>query len=147
MPFNRVDYYLDNGPDPMPSIAPQAPTRCIGATSIKDGTLTQTPLIDCVQDFQVAFGLDTNADGNIETWVATLNGMTANQIQQQVREVRVFLLYQEGPGDTGKSPDFRFGGTLNLGDQDIAKSLDSSYQTHQHISTVEQFGPLRESLN
>ncbi len=49
--------------------------------------------------------------------------MTALQIQQQLREVRVFILFQEGLGKTSASPGFQFSGTLNLGDQDIANSL------------------------
>ena len=66
--------------------------------------------------------------------------MTASEIQQQLREVRVFLLYQEGLGDTQASlPSFRFSGILNLGDQDIANSLDpADYRgTAQQFSTVE----------
>jgi hypothetical protein len=132
MPFNRVDYYLDKILGP-PS---QFPNSCAASTftlyrstiNQVDGTLNKAPLIDCVRDFQVAFGLATNLDGNVNSWVQTLAGMSAAQIQQQVREVRVFLLYQEGLGDTAKLPgqgfsnsgssDFRFSGTLNLGDQD-----------------------------
>jgi type II secretory pathway pseudopilin PulG len=139
MPFNRVDYYLDK-------IATDFPSSCAGSTyTLYRSTIDQTtghldkaPLIDCVRDFQVAFGLATNLDGVVNSWVQTLGTMTAAQIQQQVREVRVFLLFQEGLGDTGKSPGFRFSGTLNLGDQDIAKSLDSSYQstnTFQQLSS------------
>jgi hypothetical protein len=53
--------------------------------------------------------------------------MSALQIQQYLREVRIFILYQEGLGDTSKSPSFRFSGYLNLGDQAIANSLDPTY--------------------
>ena len=62
--------------------------------------------------------------------------MTALQIQQQLREVRVFILFQEGLGETSKSPGFRFSGILNLGDQDIANSLDSAnYPRYEHFSS------------
>ncbi len=61
MPFNRVDYYLDN------SIAADIPSSCAAGTftlyrstiNQADGKLNKNPLIDCVEDFQVAFGLDT----------------------------------------------------------------------------------------
>ena len=53
MPFNRVDYYLDSA---------NVPTSCSGtytlyrATYKPDGAPDlQTPIIDCVKDFQVAF--------------------------------------------------------------------------------------------
>ncbi len=126
MPFNRVDYYLDNN-----SNFPK-PSSCAGGTytlyrstiSQADGTLITTPLIDCVMDFQVAFGLATNLDNNINSWVKNLGTMKASDIQQQLREVRVFLVYQEGLGDQGNSPSFRFSGVLNLGDQDIANGID-----------------------
>ncbi|MGA2401616.1 MAG: prepilin-type N-terminal cleavage/methylation domain-containing protein [Syntrophobacteraceae bacterium] len=133
MPFNRVDYYLDN------TITADLPSSCRQGTftlyrstiNQADGQLLKTPLIDCVEDFQVAFGLDTSGVGTQPVqWQQNLSiagvAMTALQIQQQLREVRVFLLYQEGLGDTGKSPGFRFSGTLNLGDQDIAHGLDSA---------------------
>ena len=85
----------------------------------------------------MAFGLDPSGNNTQPIqWQANLsqqawmqnyiagNQMTASQIQQHLREVRVFLLYQEGLGDTSKSPSFRFSGILNLGDQDIANGLD-----------------------
>jgi type II secretory pathway pseudopilin PulG len=136
MPFNRVDYHLGPG---LGHCAANTSTLYRSTVSQVDGSLSPAPLIDCVQDFQVAFGLAlNNTVGNVDTWVANLGGMSANQIQQQVREVRVFLLYQEGSGDAGKSADFRFSGTLNLGDQDIAKSLDATYvatNTFQQLSS------------
>ena len=126
MPFNRVDYYLDNNSKfPKPSSCAAGTYTLYRSTiSQADGTLITTPLIDCVMDFQVAFGLATNLDNNINKWQTNLAGLQASDIQQQLREVRVFLVYQEGLGDTSKSPSFRFSGVLNLGDQDIANGID-----------------------
>ncbi|HYA41143.1 MAG TPA: prepilin-type N-terminal cleavage/methylation domain-containing protein [Syntrophobacteraceae bacterium] len=136
MPFNRVDYYLDN------SIAADIPSSCASDTYIlyrstidqQTGQFDKTPLVDCVKDFQVAFGLDPSGGTNPAqtiVWQDNLAGMNALQIQQKLREVRVFVLFQEGLGDTGATPDFRFSGYLNLGDQDIANSLDSgNYPTN-----------------
>jgi type II secretory pathway pseudopilin PulG len=128
MPFNRVDYYLDK-------IAGSFPSTCAQSTftlyrSLVDqatGQLDKTPLIDCVRDFQVAFGLDTSGGTLPIQWQDNLAGLSAAQIQQQLREVRVFVLYQEGLGDTSTTPAFRFSGILNLGDQDIAHGLDNTY--------------------
>ena len=61
----------------------------------------------------MAFGLDTDGDGGVETWLHGLGSLTPDQIRAQVREVRVFILYQEGQRDD----NFQFSGTLNLGDE------------------------------
>ena len=126
MPFNSVDYYLDNNPNfPKPSSCAAGTFTLYRSTiSQADGTLITTPLIDCVMDFQVAFGLATNLDNNINKWQTNLAGLSALDIQQQLREVRVFLVYQEGLGDQASPPSFRFSGALNLGDQDIANGID-----------------------
>ncbi len=134
MPFNRVDYYLDK-------IAADFPSSCAASTytlyrstvNQADGTLNKAPLVDCVRDFEVAFGLDASSGAQPLVWQQT--SPTAVQIQQQLREVRVFVLYQEGLGDSSASSgqgssNFRFSGVLNLGDQDIANSLGGNYTTN-----------------
>ncbi len=137
MPFNRVDYYLDD------EIGTDIPQSCIGTYTLYRSTINQatngnqvagmlnkTPLIDCVKDFQVAFGIDPYGDPTQSiVWEQSLlnpdgSAMSAADMQLQLREVRVFLLFREGLGDNGATPDFRFSGYLNLGDQDIAHSLD-----------------------
>jgi hypothetical protein len=131
MPFNRVDYYLDNGtPTDIPQSCAGTYTLYRSTISQETGALAKTPLIDCVKDFQVAFGIDPYGDATQSiVWEQTLlnpdgSAMSAADMQLQLREVRVFLLLREGLGDTSTTPDFRFSGYLNLGDQDIAYSLD-----------------------
>jgi Tfp pilus assembly protein PilW len=141
MPFNRVDYYLDRIPVDFPSSCDKN-TFTLYRSVVDQNSgqlLTQAPLIDCVADFQVAFGLDPNG-GTVSNpslppmgdavspiqWQKNLAGMNAAAIQATLREVRIFILYQEGLGDTSKDPSFRFAGILNLGDQAIANSLDSA---------------------
>ncbi len=128
MPFNRVDYYLDKITADFPSSC-AASTYTLYRSTINQatGALVKTPLVDCVRDFEVAFGLDTSAGAQPIVWQQT--SPTAAQVQQQLREVRVFVLYQEGLGNTSTSPgnsssNFTFSGVLYLGDQDIANSLD-----------------------
>jgi type IV pilus assembly protein PilW len=117
MPFNRVDYYLAT-----PSTAGDLPTRCfpgsfvfyratINQSGATAGSRNPEPLIDCALDFQVSFGRDRDADGGVETWDSN-STLTAAQIDTQLRELRVFVLYHEG----GKDDNFRYSGTLNLGD-------------------------------
>lgn len=136
MPFNRVDYYLAT-----PSDSSSFPSRCFSGSYIlyraiirqSDGTRGPQPLIDCVRDFQMAFGLDTDGDGGVDTWLRGLGSMTPDQIRAQVREVRVFILYQEGQRDD----NFQFSGILNLGDEQISNNA-----TFQALSTTVQAGAL-----
>jgi len=129
MPFNRVDYYLEQlGVDDNEKSS--FPSRCFPGSFVlyracikhSGGGRNPQPLIDCVRDFQVAFGLDTDADRTVNAWVADLN-LNAGEIRNQVREVRVFVLYHEGQRDD----NFWFSGTLNLGDAQIAN--DAGFQT------------------
>ncbi len=122
MPFNRVDYHLRRP-------ATNFPQKCYPSSSILyrstiyhgNGGRNEQPVLDCVEDFQVAFGLDTNNDGTIDSWQTSLgsldvspsDGITdASEIRNQLREVRVFILYHEG----SKDEDFRFSGSVTLGD-------------------------------
>jgi prepilin-type N-terminal cleavage/methylation domain-containing protein len=132
MPFNRVDYYLKRPTSNFPS-------RCFpGSFILYRATINhgngarneQQSLIDCVMDFQVAFGVDSNGDQAPDTWLPNLNladadgdGTVADEIRAMVREVRIFILYQEGQRDD----NFRFSGTLNLGDAQIANN--ANFQT------------------
>ena len=151
MPFNRVDYYLDR-------IKSDFPTTCDKNTftlyrSVVDQQtgklLNQAPLVDCVADFQVAFGIFPNGvptqpqaiqwQSNLlqQSWMTNYvagRQMSAWQIQQYLRDVRIFIIYQDGLGNTGNSSDtssqFRFSGALNEGDQDIANGIDpTDYST------------------
>lgn len=158
MPFNRVDYYLDNTPDN--ANVPGVPTYCAPGTYVLyranvsqiDGTLQRSALIDCVEDFQVAFGVVSTQTGNAVKWQKDLYGenipggsptihMTAAQEQQYLRDVRVFILYQEGRGKVSNTADFNSSAkTFNLGDQGIASSLaPGTYQVDgtnfQQVST------------
>lgn len=67
MPFNRADYYIAR-PDPMPEgCAPGTGILYKALVSQSNGGLSNAlPVIDCVADMQVAFGLDTNSDGGID---------------------------------------------------------------------------------
>lgn len=121
MPFNRVDYYLKK-PDS------NFPERCYENSYIlyrstinqSDGKRNEIePLMDCVMNFQVAFGLDTNGDRNIDTWETDLNSLAdsnangiADEIRQQVKQVNVSILFHEGKRDE----NFQFSGSLNFSD-------------------------------
>jgi prepilin-type N-terminal cleavage/methylation domain-containing protein len=117
MPFNRADYYVSTS---------QRPSRCAANTGVfvkavldqadgdfdldSDGSPDEMPLMDCVADMQVDFWLDTDGDGDIN-WPPRddISGLSAEEIRDEVKEVRVYLLAHEGQRDPNY--DFSKGGT------------------------------------
>lgn len=106
MPFNRADYYILKFDGAGTDIVP---TRCApntgvlrkaavnqGAGTFAGGTL---PLLDCVADLQVVYRRDTNGDGTIDNTTDDISALTAQQIREQVKEVRVYILAHEGQRD------------------------------------------------
>jgi hypothetical protein len=65
-----------------------------------EGSLFELPLIDCVADMQVIYRLDTNNDGSIDSTVNDISGLTAQQIRDRVKEIRVYILSHEGQSDS-----------------------------------------------
>lgn len=98
----------------------------------EEGLADEIPILDCVADFKLAYGLDTDADGSIDTWAGetTLINDPADaatggafDIRRQVREVRVYILAHEG----AFSPNFIYDpnadgvagpSTVDVGDAD-----------------------------
>ncbi len=104
MPFNRADYYV--------RVPPTADLHdwCANGTGVlykgpinqSDGKIGfEYPLLDCVADMQVVYELDTDNNGIYDTPTNDISTFTAQQIRDQVREVRVFILAHEGQIDRG----------------------------------------------
>jgi len=106
MPFNRADYYI------VSRTSTTVPARCAPNTSVfskkvishNDGARRDNlPLLDCVADVQVVFRLDRNGDGiiTVADVLTDPSGvpLTAEQIRNQVKEVRVYILAHEGQMD------------------------------------------------
>jgi prepilin-type N-terminal cleavage/methylation domain-containing protein len=112
MPFNRADYYLrgaGGGFTPPPRCAPGTGVLMKSVISQATGARgAGMPLLDCVADMQVVFGVDVDNDGDFEPWVGgswdsytgDISALNALQVRQQVREIRVYLLAHEGQKDT-----------------------------------------------
>lgn len=106
MPFNRADYFIQATSPVLPTCAPHTGTL-YKAVANQDATastkFTKIPLLDCVADMQVVYGLDTAGAGliNSHTTVSpgTPTGTTAQDIRDQLREIRVYILAQEGKKD------------------------------------------------
>jgi prepilin-type N-terminal cleavage/methylation domain-containing protein len=102
-PFNRGDYYISTS---------NVPQRCAPNTGVLEkavmdyaGGFTQFPLLDCVADMQVVFGVDTDTtlDGQINCYTNNLANVfatvNAQNIRERVREIRVYILSHEGQLD------------------------------------------------
>ncbi|GAB6162440.1 hypothetical protein JCM12298_15990 [Desulfothermus naphthae] len=108
-PYNEIQYSLSNS-HVLTTCAPgtfELTRKEILANGNSSGA---QPIFDCVKDFKVAFGLDTNGDGAIDQWTTTLPG-TPSDIRTQVKEINVIILYHEGRRDL----DFNYSqGTIYL---------------------------------
>jgi hypothetical protein len=120
MPFNRADYYISRPTTISQVCAPNTGILYKATVNQSNGALNADPLIDCVADMQVIYRLDTNNDGTIDSGVDSISGLTAQQIREQVREVRVYILSHEGQSDKA----FRYQPT----------------PTNPHLVTVGEFG-------
>lgn len=121
-PFNRADYFVQT-----PAARPQ---RCAPGTGILykatmnhdgAGTFVLLPLLDCVADMQVIFRLDANDDGTIDNTTDDISGLSAQQIREQVREVRVYILAHEGQRDTNYT---YANATITVGEFGLGRDFD-----------------------
>jgi len=130
-PFNRAEYYIDNTATPQ-RCAPNTGVL-VKAVVAHDGngtTPTLLPLLDCVADMQVVYGLDNNADGAVEAWSSDISsGMTAADIRTQLVEVRVHILAQEGQRDDSYTTPSN---TIFVGSQGVGRNFDvSGYRNYR----------------
>lgn len=108
MPFNRADYYIRR-PGTMPArCAPNTGVLYKGTLNHADGLHSELPLLDCVLNMQVVVYSDTSVPPAVAAPVRMLGGAgmpaaganSAATIRDQVREVRVYIVAQEGQMDT-----------------------------------------------
>lgn len=126
-PWNRADYYIDNV---LPTVMPQhcAPnTGVLVKRVVSQDTgnlLASLPLLDCAADMQVIYGLDTDANPSTDlVWDDDISDRTADVIRTQLKEVRVYILAQEGQRDDSyrtPSDNIRVGSTVLWEDFDVS---------------------------
>jgi type II secretory pathway pseudopilin PulG len=124
-PFNRAEYYIDNTAVPQ-HCAPNTGVlvKAVVAHDASGTTPTLLPLLDCVADMQVVYGLDNNADGAVDAWSSDISaGMTAADIRAQLAEVRVHILSQEGQRDDSYTTPSN---TIFVGSQGLGRNFDVS---------------------
>jgi len=107
-PYYLVQYRLGGSPADMPGICSKG-TRSLQRLEMSDGESIE-PLLACVRDFQVSFGLDTDDDGTIDTWdpISAGNIQTdaydLKTLRRRLKQVRVYILVQAGNRD----PDYMY---------------------------------------
>jgi hypothetical protein len=140
MPFNRADYYVRRPTTIPQSCAPNTGIFYKATVNQSNGALSPEPLIDCVADMQVIYRLDTNNDGAIDSNVNNISGFTAQQIREQLKEVRVYILSHEGQSDKAFNyrtdsitvGEFGLGRTFNL-----SATIGSGWQNYRwKVSTL-----------
>jgi len=116
-PFNRTDYFIS---------AANVPTLCapntgvlvkVTANQANDNLSLPMPIVDCVADFQIIYYRDTNGDGgwDLRSDANGLAGLSAEQIRNQVKAIRCYLLTHEG----GKDDHFTYANNaINVGEVD-----------------------------
>ncbi len=101
MPFNRADYFVYRANDIAQRCAPGTGSLYKAPIDHASGGYSKLyPLVDCVLDFQVVFVLDVDNNGNL-TYTDSLAGKTASDIRQQLKQVKAYILAQEGQKDRG----------------------------------------------
>ncbi|MCR4309399.1 MAG: prepilin-type N-terminal cleavage/methylation domain-containing protein [Deltaproteobacteria bacterium] len=133
-PFNRANYYIDNT---------EVPQRCAPNTGVlvkvvlpHDGTTpTPLPLLDCVADMRVVYGLDNNADGIVDSWTSDLallfpaGPAAAADIRAQLVEIHVNILGQEGQRDDSYTTPSN---TIFVGSEGVGSNFDvSGYRNYR----------------
>ena len=113
-PFNRTDYYINNTTVPT-HCAPNTGVLVKATLNQSDNNFSIVPVVDCVADFQIIYYRDTDGDGGWDQIdnANGLDGLTAEQIRDQVKAVRYYILTHEGGLDrTYTHPN----ATVNVGE-------------------------------
>ncbi len=106
MPFNRVDYYLDDKNKPTNICAPNTFELYRATINQSNGKANPQPLLDCITKFEVAL-----KSGNV--WYTRNNPLDLNS-SLNVQEVRIFIVQQSGKFD----PSYTNTSPITLGDKD-----------------------------
>lgn len=107
-PYYIVQYRLGGVSSDMPEICSRG-TRNLERVEISYGESVE-PVLTCVRDFQVAFGLDTDGNGTIDTWDPVSAGKfqvsdyDIRLLKKRLKLVRVYILVQAGNRD----PDYMY---------------------------------------
>ena len=101
-PYYAVRYYLGGTP---PSNCASGTKSLLRAESTKDASPSNgDPILDCVLDLEVAFGLDTDENGTIDADAWDNGGAAASvydaaSLRKRLKQIRMYILVQSGNYD------------------------------------------------
>lgn len=103
MPFNRADYYVSRPANISPACAPGTGVLYKAVANQTTG-YKEMPLLDCVADMQVVYGLGPVGSPNVNLHQTTVPlpanpADAAKAIREQVKEIRLYILAHEGRKD------------------------------------------------
>lgn len=142
MPFNRADYYVYRPPNPPPVCAPNTGVLYKAVVN-HGGGYSEMPLLDCVADMEVVYGVGDPGSKEVtlhQTTVPWTGSIVtqAQDIREQLKEIRVYILAQTGRKDTGYShPDSivnvgeTFSGVLQGRAFNLATQIGTGWQNYR----------------
>ncbi|QXE91481.1 type II secretion system GspH family protein [Geomonas subterranea] len=100
-PFNRSDYYINRKPDGS-QLCNRGTGTLYKTTVDQQGGSVKYPLLDCAADMQVVLYMDSNLDGAVDYHTDTAGAdVSADDLREQLKEIRVYIMAQEGKRDPG----------------------------------------------
>jgi prepilin-type N-terminal cleavage/methylation domain-containing protein len=135
LPYYTVEFTLGGTP---PSACAKGSMNLLRAESINNdppAPANRKPVMNCVRDFQVAFGLDTDADGNIDTWDPVggdfiSEAYDGKTLRKSLKQIRVYILVQSGNYD----PDYTYYNPDHTGEQDTIYVGDRNLHTGREVT-------------
>lgn len=132
-PYYAVEYQLGGATPNFCAPGTQSLLRAESKDNVPPISQERKPILDCVLDFQVAFGLDTNEDGTIDLWdnggvqAATYD---SKGLRDRLKQVRVYILVQLGMRD----PEFTYSNPANPANPDRIQVGDTTITTGREIT-------------
>ncbi len=102
MPFNRADYYVATPAAPSPACAPHTGVLYKAVLNqAANGGFSAIPLLDCVADMQVVYGIGEPGSREVNLHQQGLPGTgSAQDIRERLKEIRVYILAHTGKKDS-----------------------------------------------
>jgi len=137
MPHYEVGYDIGGGQDPLCATGAlslrRRETRRFKDDLVTPEPGTVTPLLNCVLNMQVAFGLDQSdpVDDVIDLWdnggATIANALSRDDLNKQLKQVRVYILSQVG----GRDDDYQSPSPIRVGEEDLGTGGDIALDQNQ----------------